>query len=311
MRKVFFKILQFSAFLLATCFVLILVVASSTAFTPYFEKLLFTHVALNGDNYARTQDLSKWLKQQDTNRKRALMLGGSTIFGNINPNILTDKTGVDFFCAASNGQPFVNSLYILEHCINEGGKPDFLFLGIDHMLWDITGVECSFDWVVNNPSPNRKYVFNMVKHADDYTLWVYYPYFVIKRMLPFTKEYFEKKPYNDEYAGKGFSCYDDKRPQERLLSVVPSKIMSTSNWNAFNKIVEICKQENIRLILFVPKFLNYTPDTRRFTALDAVMINATTMELDSTSYYDNSHLRCRGTTPYTLWIAEEFNKNYR
>lgn len=302
MKKVFLKIAQFVSFLVAFLMLFVFLVATSTSFTSYFEELFFASATRIGDNYQRIRDFDKWIEEKRSDRKYGLMLGGSTIFSNIDPHILSAGTGIDFFCAGSNSQTLPNSKYILQHCISSGKKIDFLFLGVDHMLWDMKGRESTADWVINNYQPARKYILQMVLHEGGSRIWLNYIYCLVKRMLPYTKEYFGTAD-NHSYSGKGFSCYTDERPCT-ILPAVPRKEMSAEYKEAFRNITEICRKENITLILFVPRFINYQPDITPFRNTDALLIDASTMQLDNKYYYDNYHLYCSGTKPYTQWIAD-------
>gem|GEM_PF-3960967 len=305
MKKVLYRLIQFSGFFLLFCLVLIVLVSYTTPFTPYFEKMLLVNPYEMGENYERAKELDVWLESNNDTAENGngIMLGASTIFSNINPYILGEQTGIDFFCAASNGQPPISSLQLLKYCISTDKKIDFLFMGVDHILWDFGSNECTSEWVVNNYKPGRKYVFDMVRTTDDYTVWVYFAYFSIKRLLPGTKDEFTPKEGNDVYMGKGFTCCDDTRPSKKIMPEVAHKTMSEENHRALTEIIKICRENNIEIRLFIPGFLNYKPDIVFIETFGAPYIDATPAVLDSTYYYDNWHLYCSGTTAYSYNVA--------
>lgn len=308
MKRLLKRILLFAGFFVVFYLVIMFVVASTTPFNADIEKFVFTNPTEVGSNYERTIELDGWISSKHNAGTAGLILGSSTLYRNVDPQILSEKTGIDFFCAASSNQCLANSLYILEYCLSTGKKIDHLFLGVDHVLWNLDGLECSTDWIVNNYRPQRKYIFQMAAYANHYLSWIYYTYFIIKRSLPYTKDYLEPDPYYDEYRGKGFVCSNDQRETRNMQADIPMQTMSRNNHEALEKIIAICKEKNILVTLYVPKILNSNLDRNFLNTIDAEKVDATMAPVYDSFFYDNYHLRCAGTVPYTLWIAEEFNR---
>jgi len=309
MRKLLYKILKFTCFFIPFSVFVMILVASSTVVTPALEKIVFTHPTELSVTYDRIKGLDTWLETEDTGQ-RGLIIGGSTVYININPNLLSSKTGIDFYVAANPAQPLLNSVEVLKYCLDNDKKIDYVILSIDHFLWDYkNGLVSSTNWLINDYKPARKHVFNMVANADNNYVWLYYAYVVVKRFLPYTKEYLKINQENIRLEDKGYACYTtnvaraDFKPE-----FIQRRHLSEPNYNALREAIDLCKWKKIKIILFMPKILNSEFDRNELKEIDATILDATPAPVDAKLYYDNFHMQCDGATIYTSWLADEFNK---
>ncbi len=305
MRRLLYRILLFSGFFAIFLLVFMALIAYSTKYSPAVEKYLFPQPGLWGGTYQRSQELDVWLKNTENDSLSGLLLGGSTVYRNIDPYILSEKTGIDFFNAGSNSQALANSLVLLQHCVNSGKPIQYLVVSVDHVLWDNSGLESSSDWITNNHNPSAGYTFNMAAIARTHLLWLSYAYLRVKQYVPGSYIYVDTTLRGEVYAGKGFVCSSDQTPR-KLEVKVPIPEMSPKNYNALLEIMRICKERNITLTFFNPKLLNAEYDVSVIKQLDGKILDAATAPVDAALFYDNYHLYCRGTALYTEWIADEF-----
>jgi hypothetical protein len=307
MKKIIYKLVQACGFFIILYIILMFAVALSTYFTPVLEKNIFTSPSVEARQYERTIDLDKWLKTK-TEGPKGLMLGSSSMYANLDPVILGEQTGIDFFCAANSCQTITNSEYILEYCLNNTDKIDYLFLGIDPVVWHFDGHESSVEWIANSYNLRQSCSFKMAFCSADYLLWIYYTYFTIKNLMPFKKQYPDPTKGSGYEYRKGSLCFPDTDPQELVKEMKYAADMSESNYSSLQKIITICKSNNIELRLYLPKLLYTEPNRTFLNSIDAVIIDATTAPVDTSLYRDNHHLRCGGTKAYTIYTAEAFNK---
>lgn len=308
MRRLLYRILLFSGFFSAFGLFFLACVAFSTRWLVDVEEYCFPRPRLLGGTYMRSAELDKWLNQPNANEAKGLLLGGSTVYRNINPFTLSEKTGIDFFNAGSSSQTLANSSVLLRHAVNSSADIQYVVLCIDHVLWDNNGLECSVDWLVNNYNPATNYVFDMVVVARKPMIYTTYLYKVIKACIPGTVEYIDSSLFNNEkYYGKGFVCSSDETPKA-MEDNVPLAAMSRKNHKALLDIVSTCKERNINITFLVPKLLNTQYDLTIIKNLGVGILDASIAPVDTGLFYDNYHLYCRGTNTYTEWIAEEYNR---
>lgn len=305
MKRLLYRIIFFAGFFTVFLLVVMMLIAYTTKYTAVVEKYCFPQPGLWGGTYQRSQHLDEWLKSSNSDSLNGLLLGGSTVYRNINPYILTEKTGVDFFNAGSNSQALANSLVLLKYCVRSGKHIHHLVISVDHVLWDNSGLESSSDWTVNNYNPSAGYTFDMVSTARTHLLWISYLYLRVKQHTPGAHRYIDTALRGEVYVGKGFVCSSNET-QRNVEAKVPVPEMSRKNLNALNEIVRICKEKNITLTFFNPKLLNTEYDLSVIEQQGARVIDAAAAPIDASLFYDNYHLYCKGTDFYTEWIADKF-----
>lgn len=305
MRRLLYRILLFLGFFSVFGLFFLAGVAYSTRWTVNIEEYCFPRPRLLGGTYMRSVELDEWLAHKGEVTK-GLLLGGSTVYRNINPDIFSQKTGMDFFNLGSSSQTLANSSVLLKYAVSSSGDIKNVILCIDHVLWENSGLECSTDWLVNNYNPSKKYVLDMVLVAGKPLIYSTYMYKLIKSTLPGTREYIDSVIQNNEvYYHKGFVCSSDETP--RIMdAAVPIPEMSRKNRKALHEIVRLCKENNIHLTFLVPRLINAEYDLSEIKRFNHNIIDASVAPVDTSLFYDNYHLYCKGTAQYTQWIADEF-----
>ncbi len=305
MKKLLVKLIGFSVFFSITYLAVMLFTAVSTVFTGDIEAALFTNATANNGNYYRTEDLKKWLV--DTSRgPHGLILGSSTAYRNIDANILSDSTGIDFFNCGSSSQTIQASCLLLRDIVKKK-KIDYVLLDITPILWDEDINETAADWVVNNENTFNSISFRLAFYAADLTIWRYFVYFGIKRIIPFTKEHLQPALIG-QYAGKGTVQVYENVPKE-FSGYKEYRTISAANLSSLNDLVRLAGQESIKLYVYMPLPLNSSVDTTLLAGTPIEIWDGKGAGITDSMYYDSHHLTRNGTVKNTRWIAMLINQD--
>lgn len=307
MKKTIIHIIRYLVFFIAFYSIVMLLIATSTAFTFDVEKFFFKTVHISSYNGQRAQQLKEWLAE-DTQRPAGIILGSSSICLNVNPYVLGNNTGIDFFMAGNEGQPISNSLNMLQYCLRSGKKPKYVLLGIDHLVWDFKDEGAALEWMITDSNPYQKHLLEMAVDAHSSEVAMIYSYLLLKKLLPFSKYYYKAPPSYTHYIGKGYICSSKDREKLQFSATVDDRTFSTNNYNAANEIINTCKANDITLILLKPKLINYNGRNDTLDNKGVPVIDASEAPVDTSLYFDNYHMYCEGGTVYSQWIAEEINK---
>ncbi len=307
MKRTILNITRFTVFFIAFYSVVMLLIAASTAFTFEVEKFFFKTVHISSYNGQRSAHLKEWLAA-DTESPTGLILGSSSICLNVNPYVLSNNTGIDFFMAGNDGQPISNSLNMLQHCMRSGKKLDYVLLGIDHLVWDFKDEGAALEWMITDTNPYQRHLLEMAIDAHSSQVAMIYSYLLLKKLLPFSKYYYKAPPSYTHYIGKGYICSSKEREKIPFSAQIGDRTFSANNYDAANKIINMCKANNITLILLKPKLINYYGRNDTLDGKQVPVIDASKAPVDTALYFDNYHMYCDGGTVYSQWIAEEINK---
>lgn len=279
------------------------VIGLSTEYAPSLDldKLLIGNEPSEwGSNVQRVPDFEDWLKQDD-GRPKLLILGSSTVYRGVNPNILDEKLGINSFNVGSSSQRIQLSTYLLKKALKET-KVDYVLFDIYPHFWKRRTEESVLDWIINNPHcynygdlvmqfPSRKTALN-------------YSYYTIKRGL-FDVLHIEENlgrgiVDNGKYIGKGFVCSPDN--SWRNIKKGEKKFKQYPHFDAqLKEMDELCKAHGTQLILLMPPIIGYSAGNHFDFGIP--MIDANQIDLDTNLFYDDHHLYCRGTGPFTDSIA--------
>lgn len=307
MTRTILNIIRFTVFFIAFYIIVMLLIAASTVFTFGVEKFFFKTLHISSFNGQRAQELEEWLAT-DTPRPAGVILGSSSICLNVNPYVLSDNTGIDFFMAGNDGQPISNSLNMLQYCLRSGKRLDYVLLGIDHLVWDFKDEGAALEWMITNSNPYRRHLLEMAVDAHSSEVAMIYSYLLVKKLLPLSKNYYKAPPAYTHYRGKGYICSSKEREKLQFSAIVEDRTFSANNYNAANEIINTCKANNITLILLKPKLINYNGRNDTLDNKGVPVIDASEAPVDTTLYFDNYHMYCEGGTVYSQWIAEEINQ---
>lgn len=302
MLKLLKNVLAFALFFAAFYFVLLLIIALSTTFTYKAENFMYKYSRISENELRKITEFYDWLEEEDSTEK-GIILGSSTAYKNIDPAILTQKTGIDFFNCGTDAQHIAFSEKILRY-VTEDHKINYLLLDVVPVLWENDSQESAIKWAAHNSYPYKS--FKMVAAENNITLWYYYFYFLMKRMIPSAKYAMEAPLPNWVYKGKGHLCIDNAT---NINYVNPEKYnkISTANIRALNRIAGICRDRNIKLIVSIPKVLNGDIDEKLVEVEGACFINAEDYSIDSFYLRDSHHMSCNGAARYSQWLGDQLS----
>ena len=277
---------------------LLLLVSVSTQFTPLIEKLTFGHVNEWGSTYQRSIDYNK-----KKNKIDAIILGSSTAYRNINPEILKAATNMEWFNLGSSAQSLQMSEALLRYLVlmNEH-KPKLILLDIYESLLTNNGQESTLDHLKNaNFSSSLK--FNLWTKNPTYLGLIQILYREIKKR---TKGviYFESSENNGQYMHNGFVC--SPQQENSWQGNLTRKSLSFLKRNkTLLKVIETCKKNKIKLIV------NVSPELGIFwhpskSILDGTPLLVHNEFTDSVKlFYDTHHMVCAGSEIYSKSLAKK------
>lgn len=307
MKRTILNITGFTVFFIAFYSMVMLLIAVSTVFTFDVEKFFFKYLHFGSYNDQRAIELDHWLAE-DKGQTTGLITGSSSICLNINPHILTDNTGIDFFMAGNDGQPISISLTLLKYCLGSGKKIDYFILGIDPVAWNMKDEGSALEWIVTHPDPYKRHLFEMAINSGSRKIAIIYSYLLVKRLLPFSKYLYTPPSTHTHYIGKGYGCSQMDRAKIPFEDSVHQRIIKPINYNSALEIIQICRENNIKLIMLKPKLVNFYGKADTLDKTGAIVIDANAAPVDTSLYFDNYHMYCDGGTVYSQWIAGEINK---
>ncbi len=303
MKKLLLNIIRLAGFFILFYISVNILIAASTAFTPKVEKLLLKFSAISEYETRRIKELDEWM-QQDESRKTGLILGSSTAYMNINPQILSAQTGIDFFNCGSNCQAINYSCIILKHVLAKH-KPDYILLDVYPGMWNTITTEAPTEWVVNYHSPHHAFILRMVSAEHSVILWNHYFYSMIKRCMPFAKYMEAETMEHSKYIGNGHVCFEDAIADYKAVYREYTSI-KIDNAIALNEIERLCKDNNITLIILMPKMIN------TYVRKDIIKTTAHFIDVenvaDETYYRDSHHMHCDGAERFSYWLAKRVNE---
>lgn len=305
MRHFIINIIKYLGYFCLFYIVFCSCLALTTIKTPRLESALMTCAGNYGRNFVRTKDLDKWIDKK-TDDPKGVIIGSSTAYRNINPFILTEETNINFFNLGSSSQSLLHSAPILDY-VTKNTDVDYVLLDCYPGTWNNNKVEAATDWVVNNYKPQRKYVLDMVLKVNNMKLWLYYTYFCIKRTIPFTNDFLFCAPDNGNYVGKGF-VYTPDEVNRSPIKHERYNFISEENDDALQKIIKLCKERDIQLVLLMPKVFDAEIDYALLTGYNIPLIYGDRFDVDTTYYYDSHHMYGKGTDSFSKWVAKEVTK---
>lgn len=299
MKKLVTNILTFSCCFLCFYFCVNIFIAASTSFSPAVENKLLKYAKVTKTTEQKIYDLEQWL-QKDSAKETGIILGSSTAYMNINPQVITDETGVDFFNCGTSSQTITHSAVILKYILDKH-KPDYLLLDVYPGMWDTEITETPMEWAVNHPHPYHIFIFRLVAGEKSVGLWNHYLYSLIKRCLPFAN--YKNTNSLAEYMGKGHVCLNETLAMKNDITRIYTS-MSASNKEALEEIQGICNSNDIELFILLPKPLNAEVNKEVLKKVSAVIIDAEEF-VDRSYYRDYDHMHCDGAARFSHWLSAE------
>jgi hypothetical protein len=303
MRAFVIRVVLFVLLLLGGVLITFALVATSTKYTAGIEAIFFGLKNEWGSTYERSKDLGKWKSQQGT---KALILGTSTAYRNINPEILDSLTGYNWFNLGSSSQSLEISTELLKQVVTDG-ELDVLLLDIYGGTLNTDAYESTYDWIKNADGRSIETYPLLKASKPDSKLISQFLYRQIKQGLP-SKNYFYSEPSNGKYEGKGFVCSNKFAALKSDTCTKRNRVISyTDN---LQDIIKICEEKKIKLILNISPELGVSDNIAALPA-DLRVIEHRDFLMEESSYqwyYDSHHMTCEGSRVYTLLLAEKIRE---
>ena len=179
----------------------------------------------------------------------ALVVGSSHAYREIDPRIF-EKEGVKIFNLGSSAQTPIQTLYLLEKYLDII-KPKVVLYETYFKTFQLDGIESAAD-LYSNTTPIDRGLLRMALKINAVQSYNTLLYAWIKQMLPNSHIESEKLHLgNDTYVKGGYVEREIKYYKKNTKHVIGVKYEFDDNQvDAFNKIVLLLKQKNIKLILF-------------------------------------------------------------
>lgn len=279
----------------------------STYFTAEVEKKLFVNTQAGGGNYYRIPDAELWLKDTSGTQPRGLLLGSSTVYRNINPYILSERTGINFFNQGSSNQTLEASYIILQEILKKYNHIDYMLLDVSPVLWQENIDGAAIDWGVNNRTPVSDIPFRMVLRCSSFKVKRLYLYNVFKRVVPIGKDQVVEGFFTT-YYGKGWVRVNDNTPRENVENKVFSSI-STANKEALLGILDLVNRHSIKLFVYISYPVKAKVDERVISDIVPEYFTSIGAGLSDSMYYDSHHMYENGINLNSEWIAQYINNH--
>lgn len=279
-------------------------VALSTTYTPDIESFFYSNSTEYGHTRERNYDLKKWLKDQDT--PKGLLLGSSTVYRNIDPFLLSNNTGYNFFNCGSSSQTISTSYNLLKHIIKYT-PPEIVVLDIFPELWNNNGVESALDWTINT-NKTEPYIVDMALSTNSLKVYYHLSYHLIKNMLPVAKHYSVENNNNCRYVGKGFVITESSKEHKNDNIKTDAIQMFDKNRLALLAIKKICHDNNIEIIFLIPKSKQPLVIDMEVMPNNIDLLNANIVPVQDSCFYDHCHMLKCGNITYTNWLSKKINE---
>lgn len=276
----------------------VVIVAYSTNYTRKLESGIYGVNFQWGSTYQRSREFVEWAGKNDGPQK-ALIIGPSTAYRNIEPHILDSATGLNWFNLASSAQTLDNSYTLLKYAV-ANTKLSYVVLDAYEGAFG-ENYESTMDWIINsNLSFGKKYELFSNATADVKMINQFF-YRSVKSAIRH-KDHLNNDPSNGTYAGKGFVCSNDDGALKANSYPAQTYIMQPNS--TIFKIAELCRSNNIKLIVNVAPVLSKRNVMKGWPA-DYKIINNDELAAQPGAYAmfsDSHHMTCNGARIYTHYL---------
>lgn len=270
----------------------------------------------------------EYLYEQDDGTVDLLVLGSSHAFEDVNTSVLYERYGISSYILAGSGQPFWNSYYYMQEAL-KNQRPQLVVLEGYAATQDFNYSDHS-RIIKNNlgirdvPARVKSIlVSSPVDKVDDY-LFSYRLWHSRYREISDSdyKDYYEK-PRFKYYKGFGinFATTSFETPDERNSQGMTS--INRKEEEYFRKIIELCRQQDIPLIIVVSPYALTETEQSKYNYLESIALEYqipfinynnevaySRMGLDfSSDMADRHHLNYLGNIKYTNVLGEDI-QNY-
>ena len=256
-----------------------------------------------------------------------ICLGSSHTFCNISTKTLWEEFGIASYDLAGSVQPFWNSYYFLKEALLSQ-KPKLVILDVYRAMEDREYIDHSR--IIKNTfgiSSFNNRVFAIWKSAPKSQrihYWLEYPTYH-RRYMEISKGDFDRNSNNLLVYSKGFGLITRTNAYEspRIESSPSSSPLSKKTEEYLLKIIELCREHSIPLLLCVTPYAGDTMSDEAFyaTVQEIAQENGVSyinfnhhykqMALDfSSDAADPAHLNYKGSAKFSRYLGQYIKRHY-
>lgn len=248
--------------------------------------------------------------------EEVVILGNSVALNSLMPSILMDSLSMSVYNAASNGQE-IDFFHSILDCILRHHKPHTVIMGLRYDVFTTTGVGARYGILAPYYDMGYEIVDSCLREgAGKADVMLNSTFFRFNKIWLRILLYHFVVP--NEQGENGFIAKPLPPVAPTLLEAGSSHAINPQRVATLEKIVALCREAGIRLVLVFPP-LYY--DTSASTSADSVGTICNRLDLtviDDTSdpyflkhpelFYDNAHLNKDGAEIYSRTKASQLKK---
>lgn len=255
------------------------------------------------------------------NEYDVMFFGSSNTYCSFNPLVIWEKTGVKSYVFATQQQPIWATYYYMKDAFKRQSPDvavfDVLMLSKNDEYYD-DGVNYTFCDNMPFSIDKVKLAFASAPKGGRLGLLMRFVKYH-SRWSELTKEDFEYRKKNMSDYSKGFymlTSVNDKAVHTNLKNVTETVPISEKNGEYLYKIIELCKEKNVRLLLVKApsnatekdkKYYNTVQKIAEENGLDFVDYNLCYEEIGldmAEDFFDERHLNIYGAEKFSRYFAE-------
>lgn len=259
-----------------------------------------------------------------------IFLGDCEMYANFSPMVIYEETGIKSFVRANSQQLVWQSYYLLKETFKYE-TPDFIVFNVNSLRYNRKDkTNESYNRLMIDQMKWSKDKVDLINVSmDDNESFLSYVFPILRyhsRIDKLTKEDIRYLLKKESKSFNGFIVNKEIVPLENLPEVRPliNYEFSTENLEYLDKIVKLCKENNVKLILvkgpglypyWYEEYNNFFIDYAKNNKLDYYNLIdlVETIGIDySTDTYDGGlHLNLNGATKLSKYFGDLLIKNYQ
>ncbi|MFY8166949.1 MAG: hypothetical protein ACOVJ8_10170 [Sediminibacterium sp.] len=299
MNKFVKKILKLFFLFVLVRFLFYLFIAYSTNYTYRFLNLTYKGIATWGNSYERSLDYITW-KSKKSNLPKGIILGSSTAYRNINTDVLTKQTNINWFNLGSSSQTSEVSSIILRKIIHSSDIK-YVIIDIYGELSEKNSYESIFDLINNS------------RLSIDDKLKLFYidpnPKLLDIMFYREIEQWISKKTLrtpsssNGIYFRNGTTYSPNKSNELKQRSTIINSLEIRENKH-FQDIINYCNENELKLLINIAPILQ----TKHCVKIDFPnVIKNDELRTFQSLFYDSHHMTAEGAIQYSKLLGNKIN----
>ena len=271
----------------------------------------------------------KYLYQLEKNSVDVLVLGSSHAFENVNTGVLYDSYGIAAYTLAGSVQPYWNTYYYLTEALKTQ-NPKLIVL--DALASVSTGEYSDHSRIIKNTlgitDPVTRYealkVSSPEEEFDNYLLSYRLWHSRYSELGSSDFEEYYQRPAFEYYRGFGINFTTAAQTRPEVDNVTDLTALYEKEEIYLRKIIELCQQEGIPLLLVKSPYILSEEDQKKYNRTEKIAqeYGVEFLNFNSSFYYDSmglnfetdyadtGHMNYIGNVKYTNMLAKEVLKRY-